>query len=554
MTLRVSDSSAYSHHTERARYRSTVMATSGVVSSAHPLASYAGVKVLQSGGNAADAAIATNAVLAVTQPHMCGLGGDLFYLTYMKKEERVTFLNGSGRAAKGATIDFYLNQGLSSIPPTGPLACVTVPGCVDAWGELHERYGSKSFKELIEPAADYALGGVPVSHNLSRSIREAVERVPCSEWRKVFTPQGKVPLPGETLTQTDLGKTLRTIGEEGRAAFYSGDIAEKIAKSVSSRGGPLSVKDLSSHQSNWGEPVHTRYRDFDVYETAPNSQAITALIALNIVEEYDLRGLGFQTSEEIHVLVEASKMAYEDRDRFIGDPKFVHVPVKRLLSKEHSSSMAERIRLQGESSNGTTRTTDSNSASKRPGDTTYFAVVDRDGNCVSCIQSLYANFGSGVVVEGTGVTLQNRGSYFSLNREHHNRLDPGKRTFHTLCASLTLKDDEPFLVFGSMGGDGQPQTHLQVFTSIFDHDVDIQEAIESPRWFLPGTIYEPRTGLHMERRFPADVIETLRKKGHAVTVEENFWDDAGHAQGILIKRGVKMGGADPRGDGAAIGY
>lgn len=524
------------------------MATGGVVSSAHPLASYIGVEVLESGGNAVDAAIAANAVLAVTQPHMCGLGGDVFYLTYMSRERRVNFLNGSGRAAKRATIEFYIEQGLRSIPQRGLLSCITVPGCVDAWQRLHDKYGSKSLKELLEPASKYAENGFPISHGVSAAIKsQAHELQPFEEWRKIFTPRGKALHPGELLIQKDLARTLRRISEEGGNAFYAGEVAEKIVSSVSSRSGLLSTEDFASHRSDWGEPLHTSYRGLDVYETSPNSQAMTALIALNMVEEYDLTRLGYLTADHVHLLTEAAKLAYEDRDRFIGDPDFVEIPVEHLLSKEYSRKRAGEIKPYAKGSQVSSQVGAS-------GDTTYLAVVDRDRNCVSCIQSLYGLFGSGVVAKGTGVVLQNRGSYFSLDSKHHNRLEPGKRTFHTLCASLTLRDDEPYLVFGSMGADGQPQTHLQVFTSIFDYGMDIQEAIEAPRWFLPGTIYEGRSRLHLEDRFSADVVEALRQKGHTVVVEDDLWIWAGHAQGILIKEGVMMGGADPRGDGAAIGY
>lgn len=524
------------------------MATGGVVSSAHPLASYTGVKVLESDGNAVDAAIAANAVLAVTQPHMCGLGGDVFYLTYMRKDGRVEFLNGSGRAAKAATIESFLRQGFRSIPRKGALACVTVPGCVDAWCEIHEKFGLKSLKELLGPASKYAERGFPVSHGLSAAIyTEAPSLQSFREWQRIFAPRG-VPLqPGEALIQGDLACTLKEIGREGRNAFYAGEVAEKIAKSVSSQGGPLSSEDLGLHHSDWGEPVHTPYRGFDVYETAPNSQAISALIALNIVEQYDLASMKFFDVEHTHLLVEAIRLAYEDRDRLIGDPEFLDIPVENLLSKEYSAKRSREIRASAKNSQ-TREGTDLN------GDTTYLAVVDRDGNCVSCIQSIYEKFGSGIVAEGTGVLLHNRGSYFSLDPKHHNKLEPGKRTFHTLCASLTLSNDEPFLVFGCMGGDGQPQTHLQVLTSIFDHGMDIQEAIEAPRWCLPGTIYEEKSRLHVEARFPPDVLEGLKRKGHDIIVEDQLWEGAGHAQGILLGKGVLMGGADPRGDGAAMGY
>jgi gamma-glutamyltranspeptidase/glutathione hydrolase len=536
-----------------ARYRYTMMCQEGMVASAHPLASLSGIEILKAGGNAFDAAIAVNAVLNVTQPHACGIGGDIFYVLYDAKSGSVRCINGSGRSARASSIEIYEEKGLVRIPEKGILAAITVPGCVAGWESMLNEYGSMRPQQLLAPAIKYAERGFPVSHGLSRWINESLESwargSQFKPWRDTLARNGYVR-PGDILVQKDLAKTFKIMAKEGLDTFYSGSIADAIVGSLSRAGGLLSNEDLSKHRSEFCEPPSTSYRGFDVYETPPNSQGITALIWLNILESFDIRLLGHNTPENLHIMIEAKKLAFEDRAKYITDPDFLKPPVGTLLSKEYAATKAtlisktETIRL----GQGAFR--------KAHSDTTYLATVDKDRNCVSCIQSLYHPFGSGVIIEGTGILLQNRGSYFTLERSHHNRLESSKRTFHTLCASLALQDGEPFLVFGAAGADGQPQIHVQIFSAIFDFGIDIQQALEAPRFFMPGTIYESVEQVLMEDRFPNSTFEKLRLLGHEIQPIPYPSRSAGEAHAIMIdsKRGVLLGGADPRGDGIALGY
>lgn len=528
-------------------HRPVIMGTRGMVAAAHPLASLAGLYILKRGGNAVDAAIATNAVLNVTQPHMCGMGGDLFYLIYLVRTGQVVFLNGSGRAPRGASWELYREKGLKKIPPRSALA-VTVPGCVAAWEDARERYGTMPLADLLAEAITYAEGH-PISHKLAASIaehQEVLSRHP--DTAAIFLPGGRPPQPGDILCQADLAATLRLLAREGKAAFYQGPIAEAIAGTVQGEGGYLTAVDLDGHTSTWGQPVATTYRGYTIYETAPNSQGLTALLELNLVEGFDLQAMGPDTAAYIHHLVEAKKLAFADRDAYLSDPEFVPIPVDRLLSKDYASRRRQLIDPE--------RAAAITAGGQVQGDTTYFAVVDGEGNIVSCIQSLYYPFGSGLVARGTGILLQSRGAYFSLDPGQPNCLLPGKRTLHTLMAALVTKDGRPCLVFGTMGADGQPQTHLQVLSRLLDFGWNIQAAIEAPRWVHGSTLGDGPPVLNMESRFDPEVIETLRRRGHQVHLLPAWANEAGHAQGIVIdhQRGVLMGGADPRGDGYALGW
>ncbi|MFN3621699.1 MAG: gamma-glutamyltransferase family protein, partial [Nitrososphaerales archaeon] len=385
---------------------------------------------MQEGGNVFDAAIAVNAVLNVTQPHMCGIGGDIFYLVYSSNEGCVRFLNGSGRAAKRANIEYFLQRGLKRIPSYGQLACVTVPGCVSGWDALNKKYGSKGLGELLRFAVEYAVKGVPVSRSLANAVAQVSQSDASSSWFKVYMPNGMAPKEGDILKQEGLGRSLRVIAEGGAEAFYA-MLAEEISNNEPEI--PLADEDFKAHTSDWAEPVSTEYRGYVVYETPPNTQAISALIALNVLEGFTLSGKAYHSAETIHLLVEAIRLAYEDRAKYIADPSFIEIPVAYLLSKKHASELRSRISFSRALSYA-------EEAWTNEGDTTYFAVVDKDRNCVSCVQSLYHPFGSRVVVGDSGVILHNRGSYFTLNPKHHNRLEPGKRPFHTLCASITFKE------------------------------------------------------------------------------------------------------------------
>jgi gamma-glutamyltranspeptidase/glutathione hydrolase len=531
--------------------RPAVMGRHGMIASAHPLATNAGLDVLKAGGNAFDAAISTNAVLNVTQPHMCGIGGDVFYLLYNAKSKKVTFLNGSGRSAYLATRNFYTKQGYESIPLRGPLSMVTVPGCVDAWHEMLTRYGTMQFRDLLRPAIEYAESGHPTSHQLSTWIKMSAELIQHSKHLGLFLRNGRPLKAGELLVQSDLAQTFRAIAEEGRDAFYKGEIAKRISKSCQENGGVLTEKDFEDHHSTWGEPIHTKYRDFTIFQTPPNTQGLAALLAFNIIEGFDIRAMGHNSTVYLHHLCEAKKLAFADRDRYLTDPQFFDIPLEKLLDKRYAAKRRALITPNKALPNHVP-------AGNPYEDTTYFAVVDEEHNIVSCIQSLYFPFGSGEVVEATGIIIQNRGAYFSLDPQHTNTLEPHKRTLHTLIASIVLDNENgPYLVFGTMGGDGQPQTHLTVISNILDFGMNIQQAIESPRWIHGNvTIEEPKVQFNIEGRVPSNVIEALKKKGHDIIVMENWTWNVGHAQGILIDKqtGVLQGGADPRGDGYAMGW
>jgi gamma-glutamyltranspeptidase/glutathione hydrolase len=531
--------------------RPVTIATHGMVASPHYLATAAGLRILQQGGNAVDAAVATSAVLTVVYPHMCSPGGDAFWLIHPAEEGRLRGLNASGRAPYAATRAFFEGRGLTSIPLRGLLP-VTVPGVVDGWGVALRRYGTMSLAKVLEPAVGYAQEGFPISAKLSRWMEqnaEVLHKYPTSA--RVFLGEGGPARPGKILRQEDLARSLRTIGQEGCRAFYRGRIAEAIVRFCAENGGLLSAQDLVDHRSDWVEPIGITYRGHTIYEFPPSTQGLAALLALNIVEGFDLPSMERQSAEYLHLLVEAKKLAFADRDRYISDPDFVEIPVQELSSMEYAAARRASIDLHEAARQV--------SAGHPPGgDTVYLCVVDRQGNAVSLIQSIYFAFGCGVVVGDTGIILQNRGAYFSLDPSHVNRLEPHKRPFHTLTPAMVFKDDQPYLVLGTMGGDGQPQTHLQIISNIVDFGLDVQEAIEAPRWlsgrFLLGD--EPADLLSVEGRFQVKVLDQLVAKGHRIEVLEDLAEVMGHAQAIMIApdSGVLMGRADPRGDGVALGW
>ncbi len=533
------------------RNRPLTMAPHGIVACPHYLASLAGVDILKNGGTAVDAAIATNAVLNVVYPHMCGIGGDAFWLIYDAAEKDLSFLNASGRSPYAASIESFQKAGMKSIPVRGLLP-VTVPGAVDGWFEAHSRYGKLPLSAVLGPAIQYARKGYPISHLLSFKIQEAAAELTRHPFSKsLFLPQGKAPRPGDLLTNPGLASSLEKIAREGRDVFYQGEIAREIIRYAEENGGLLTVKDFQDLKSNWGRPVSTTYRGYTVYETAPNSQGMAALMILNLLEGYDLSSLGYQSADHLHLMVEAKKVAFADRNRYISDPEFVKIPVRELLSKEYAQQ--RRALIQNDRAAAVT-TIAPGSFGK---DTIYLCVVDEAGNAVSLIQSLYYSFGSCVVAGNTGIVLQNRGAYFSLDPEQANCLQPHKRTFHTLMASMTFRDGKPFLIFGTSGADGQPQTHIQVMSAVFDFGMDIQSAIEAPRWVSGRYLLnQPETTLSMEGRFDFPTVTELKGRGHRVQVVGNLSPDMGSAHGILIhpENGLRTGGSDPRADGFAIGY
>ncbi len=535
--------------------RSVVMARRGMVVSGHPLASAAGLRVLLSGGNAMDAAVATAAVLGVVQPMMSGVGGDTFLLYFHAREGRVWALNGSGIAPYAATREFFVDRGYTRMPFRGMLS-VSVPGAVDAMVTALERWGSGRFSlaQLLEPAIFYAEEGFPVTEKVSAWIREAEEVLKAyPSTARIYLPQGRPPQPGEVLVQKDLAETLRRIAQGGCEVFYRGELARTIVQYCRAHGGLLTEREFAEHRSEIYEPLETTYRGYRVLTTAPPSQGLILLEMLNLLEEFELARLGWGSPDTVHLMVEAKKLAFADRLGYVGDPRFVDNPLGTLLSKEYARRRAREIhplRASAEVWPGALR--------EELGATTYFAVADAEGNLVSYITSLSASFGCAEVVEGTGILLNNRaGRGFTLEAGHPNVIAPGKRTMHTLmCFMAFHPDGRPFLVWGTPGGDGQPQWCAQVFTNLVDFGMNVQQAVEAPRWLsFPGT--DPADlpapfELRMEPGFPEETVAELRRRGHRVVPMSGF---AGGAQVILVDpAGVYHGGSDPRVDGAAVGW
>ena len=524
-------------------HRQAPMGRRGMVASCHPLASLAGVDVLRSGGNVVDAAIATNAVLAVTQPNFCGVGGDIFVLYHEAATRRVHFLNGAGRSGARATLDELGRRGLKAVPATGA-GSVSVPGVTRGWRMLLDRFGTRPLASLLEPAAYYAGEGFPLSDVVAQAIREKAPSVDDPEWHRVFAPGGAFPRTGDCFRQPDLARTLAELGQEPEL-FYKGRVARSIAERMS-RDGFLTVEDLAAHEGEWGEPISSTYRGYTVYETPPPTQGLAALLSLNLLEGFDLTRYEPHSPEHLHLLIEMTKLAYADRDRWVADPTRERVPVEALLSK----GFAARRR----------RDFDPEKAQwhkwgELDGDTTGFVVADAQGNIMSVIQSLYKSFGSGVVAPGTGVVLQNRGAYFNTDPGHPNHFAPGKRPFHTLIACVVTRDERPVLGYSNMGGDGQAMFHAQSLTNALDYGMEIQEAIERPRFVAgpidPGDVTDQ---VRIESRVPAATRAALERKGHHVVPVSDFFMRMGHAHGITLTDGTLRGGADPRGDGAAIGF
>ncbi len=526
-------------------HRPVIMARHGLAAAAHPSAALAGLDALRRGGHAVDAAIATNAVLAVVQPHMCGIGGDFFCLVYDAGSKRIDFLNASGRASRRTDRDALRRRGHDAMPFRGGLS-VTVPGCVDGWVKAWERYGRLPWADLFDRAVEAAREGFPVTHQLSAWIaRQRDVLADGGELQATFLAGGGAPRPASVLRQPALAESLETIASQGGRAFYDGPLADRLCTGLRAAEGLLDRRDLEEHQSEWDAPISTPYRDTKVVTTGGNTQGLATLVALNVLEPYPLGEWDRHGFERIHYSVEALKLAWRAREQ-ISDPAFVDVAWDDLLSSEYAAMLRARIRP-GRALPGP--------AAEPASDTTAFAVADAKGNVVSAIQSLSAPFGAAVMPPGTGVILQNRGAAFSLDGSHPNAVEPGKRPLHTLMATIVLRGGRPVLVFGAMGGIGQPQTHLQVITNVIDDGLDIQTAIEAPRWLLGDLSRRPSAVLQIEPRFPVATVEALERAGHEVTVVPDWAFQMGHAHGIAVDQdsGVRMGGADPRGDGYAIG-
>lgn len=520
-----------------------VIGTKTMVVSPHYLASAAGARILQRGGNAFDAAVAVSATLAVVYPHMTGLGGDAFWLTYHAAEGRVRAYNGSGRSAYGVRRDSYAGE--AAIPRRGIRSAITVPGMADSWAAVLEEYGRLTLSEVLEPAVGYASEGFPLSPD-QRSNSFIAGSALSPEAAAIYLPGGTVPASGGKFVQKQLAGTLKTLADGGRDAFYKGEIAKKICNYMLASGGYLSLDDFADHQGEWVEPVSTEYHGYSVYQVPPNSQGFTALMTLNILERFNFDLIEHGSYEYYHLLTEALKHSFRDRDRFLTDPEFSAVPLGRLLNKEYASQLAASISMRQAAA----------LANEPVGrDTAYAAVVDEEGNAVSFIQSLYFEFGSGVVAGDTGILLQNRGSFFSLNSGHVNTLEPHKRTFHTLMPAMACRDGRPAFLYGTQGGEGQPQTQTLLLTRMLHYGMNPQEAVNAPRFVWGRTWGELTQELKVENRVAPEVLAELAGAGHLLREVGRYDGIVGHAHAIAIdSNGYRSGGTDPRCDGAAVGW
>jgi gamma-glutamyltranspeptidase / glutathione hydrolase len=519
--------------------RSTVYGMKGAVACEHPGAAQAGIRVLDAGGTAADACVAMAACMAVLAPMATGMGGDAFLLFYEAETGSVLGANGSGRAPRAATIEKLRDRGVTEMPERGGLT-ITVPGAVRLWEDAAASLGVLPLARLLEPAWELAENGYPVSEVFARywEVGEDLLLKNAAASRALLL-DGRAPRPGEVFPQPDLAATLSAVAEGGADAFYNGEIARSIVRAAQEAGGYLSEEDLAEHQSTWVEPIWTDYRGVRVYEIPPPGQGVAALEMLNILEGFDLGDLDPVGADRIHLEVEAKKLAFEDLYTKVGDPDFSEIPTGRLVSKEYAETLRERISPE--------RASGRVPEPALGEDTTYLCAVDAAGNGCSFINSLYMGFGSGVVAEGTGVCLQNRGNSFKLHPGHPNALEPGKRPMHTIIPGLVTREGALWATFGVMGGPMQPQGHAQLLSNLIDHDMNPQDAVDHPRHFHGGDT------LLVEGRVPEREVERLRSKGHNVEVGANYVIPAGGAQLIrILDSGVRACGSDPRKDGCAL--
>jgi gamma-glutamyltranspeptidase len=527
--------------------RPATLASNGMVTCPHALASQAGAEMLREGGSAIDAAVAASAALSVLYPHMTGIGGDAFWLIHDAHTRTVRYIDGGGRATSRGTVEAFAKRGLHEVPYRGVLpGTLTVPGAVASWAMAHAAYGRLPLKRCLESAIGYASGGFPVTARLAH-WREAAraELAKSPEAAAIFLKEGS------TLTNHDLARTLEAIASDGWYGFYDGEVARELVRYSDANDGFFTTDDLLAQVARWGEPIKGSYRGVTIYETPAPTQGFAVLEMLNLLEPLELHRKPFLGPDSVHLMVQAKQIAYHDRDRHLADPRFADVPMERLISRKYAD---ERRALM-------------NPARALPwdripsygsltGDTVYIAAVDRQGNAASLVHSVYGSFGAAVVAGRTGVVLQNRSAYFSLDPKSPNRVEPGKTPLHTLIASLAFRNDRLWGVLGCMGADGQPQIHLQAYSAMIDHGLDIQQALEAPR-FLSGRfgLLEARDTLHIEGRFPSETIAELEQRGHTVDRWGDFNELAGHAHGITIDTvtGQLAGGADPRSDGEAVG-
>ena len=534
--------------------RSEVIAPHGMAATSQPLATQIALDILKAGGSAVDAAIAANAALGLMEPTGNGIGGDLFAIVWDAKKKELTGLNASGRAPKSMTLEYFRKNGFEAIPPFGPLP-VSVPGAVDGWFELHGRYGRLPMKDILAPAISYAREGFPVSEVIAHYFQSNKKRIGhYPGFAETYMPNGDVPQKGEMFRNPRLATTLAAIADKGRDEFYKGDIARKIDAYMAEQGGLLAYEDLAEHTSEWVTPVSTNYRGWDVYELPPNGQGIAALQILNILEGYDIASMGFGSAEYLHTLVEAKKLAFEDRAKFYADMDFVDVPVARLISKEYANERRALI-----DPDKASRTLPAGDAKLENGDTIYLTVADADGNMVSLIQSNYRGMGSGMTPGDLGFVLQDRAELFALDENHANVVEGGKRPFHTIIPAFVMKDGEPLISFGLMGGAMQPQGHAQVIVNMVDFGMNLQEAGDAARVNHTGSSSPTGTTMtdggvvHLETGFSTETRTALERRGHVLGESDGGF---GGYQAIMFdkEQGVYYGASEVRKDGQAAGY
>ncbi len=531
--------------------RSEVIAQQGMAATSQPLATQVALDILKQGGSAVDAAIAANAMLGLVEPTGCGIGGDLFAIVWDAETKQLHGLNASGRSPAALKAEYFTEQGLTTIPSFGPLP-VSVPGAVDGWFSLHEKFGRLPMTSILSPAIEYARRGYPVSEVVAYYWQMNVDRIGEYEgFADVFMPNGKAPTTGQIFKNPSLAATYEKIATGGRDAFYKGDIARVIGAYMKEQGGFLSYEDLAAHTSEWVEPVSTNYRGYDVWELPPNGQGIAALQILNILEQYDIEGMGFGSADYIHTFVEAKKLAFEDRAKYYADPAFNDIPVSALISKDYAQKRRALI--------------NPDKAAKRydagvvEGDTIYLTVADKDGNMVSLIQSNYRGMGSGMTPPELGFILQNRGELFTLAPNHFNTYEPKKRPFHTIIPAMVTRNNKPWLSFGVMGGATQPQMHAQIVVNLIDFGMNLQEAGAAPRFIHVGSssptgaLMKDGGELSMETGFATEVRRTLYERGHQLSDKLGIY---GGYQAILYDadKQVYFGASESRKDGQAAGY
>ncbi len=541
--------------------RSEVFAQHGMAATSHPLATQIALDILKAGGTAVDAAIGANAALGLMEPTGNGIGGDLFAIVWDAKAKKLHGINGSGRSPLGLSFEGLQGElkrlGRATIPPNGMLP-ISVPGTVDAWFELHKKFGKLPMGDVLAPAIRYAHGGFPLTEYIAFQwnigVRGAQKAKLPGAFLGTYAPEGRAPAKGEIFKNPDLGRTLALIASKGRDAFYRGEIAERIDAFMAANGGYLRKLDFERHTSTWVEPVSVNYRGYDVFELPPNGQGIAALQMLNILEGFDLKSMGFNSPQTLHVMIEAKKLAFEDRAKFYGDMEFSKLPLAGLLSEEYATARRKLI-----DPARAVRSFDAGNPALDEGDTIYLTCADSAGNMVSLIQSNYRGMGSGIVVPGLGFCFQDRGEMFVFEPGHANVYAPGKRPFHTIIPAFIMKDGAPFLSFGLMGGAMQPQGHVQIVCNLVDFGMNFQEAGDAARWqHLGSSDYDnPKMTdggyVEVESGIPSATVEALEKLGHEVRSGRGGF---GGYQAIHrdAKNGTYVGASESRKDGHAAGY